>query len=163
MQHDGDKKRIQSDAGQQERPFGKTRQDRDGRRGGENDHSRIQRYRRTQGEAREGLTVLVAGLSKGLSFGENDGNSQILEGGDIEEAGVLIVLDVFGARCVIAMGEIGAGGITGTAGQRQLCYQSWSRCHMCTRFHWFSVQWGHSLRLRGPYLIPALLLHQEES
>lgn len=80
MQHDGEKKHIQSDAGQQERPFGKTRQNRDGRRGGEKSHSRIKDYRRTQGESREGLTVLVAGLSKGLSFGENDGNSQILEG-----------------------------------------------------------------------------------
>lgn len=80
MQHDGDKKHIQTDAGQQERPFGKTRQHREGRRRGDNNHSRIKHYRRTEGESREGLTVLVAGLSKGLSFGENDGNSQILEG-----------------------------------------------------------------------------------
>lgn len=30
MQHDGEKKRIQSDAGQQERPFGKRREERRG-------------------------------------------------------------------------------------------------------------------------------------
>lgn len=41
------------------------------------------------------LTVLVAGLSEWFSLGEDDGHSQILEGGDIEEGGVLIVPDVF--------------------------------------------------------------------
>lgn len=41
------------------------------------------------------LTVLVAWLSKGLSLGENDSHSQILEGGDVEEGGVLVVPYVF--------------------------------------------------------------------
>lgn len=66
---------------------------------------------------REGLTVLVAGLSEGFSLGENDGHDQILEGGDVEEAGVLVVSDVFGvqsARCVLALVENGAGHVTGT-------------------------------------------------
>lgn len=65
---------------------------------------------------REGLTVLVAWLSEGFSFGENDGNSQILKGGDVEETGVLIVPDVFGVVsgcCVLALGEVGAGHVAG--------------------------------------------------
>lgn len=40
------------------------------------------------------LTVLVARLSEGLPFGENDGHRQILEGRDVEEGGVLVVTDV---------------------------------------------------------------------
>lgn len=66
---------------------------------------------------REGLTVLVAWLPEGFSFGENDGNNQILKRRDVEETGVLVVFDVFGvvnARCVLALSEIGAGHITGT-------------------------------------------------
>lgn len=65
------------------------------------------------------LTVLVAWLSKGLSLGENDGHSQILEGGDIEEGGVLVVPDVFvvvRACHVLAVRETGAGNITGATG-----------------------------------------------
>lgn len=70
---------------------------------------------------RGGLTVLVARLSEGFSFGENDGNSQILKRRDVEEAGVLVVPDVFGvvcARCVLALRETGGGHITGATGQK---------------------------------------------
>lgn len=63
------------------------------------------------------LTVLVAGLPEGLSLGEDDGNSQILEGGDVEEGGVLVVLDVFVVvRGRYVQAEAGAGNITGTTG-----------------------------------------------
>ena len=40
------------------------------------------------------LTILVARLPERFSLWENDGNNEILEAGDIEEAGVLKVLDV---------------------------------------------------------------------
>ena len=40
------------------------------------------------------LTVLVAGLSERFALGENNGNNEILEAGDIEEAGVLKILDI---------------------------------------------------------------------
>lgn len=40
------------------------------------------------------LTILVGGLPERLALRENDGNNEILEAGDIEEAGVLKVLDV---------------------------------------------------------------------
>lgn len=40
------------------------------------------------------LTILVARLPEGFALWENDGNNEILEGGDIKEAGVLVVLDV---------------------------------------------------------------------
>lgn len=43
--------------------------------------------------------VLVAGLSEWFSLGEDDGHSQVLEGGDVEEGGVLVVLDVFVVVC----------------------------------------------------------------
>ena len=66
------------------------------------------------------LTVLVAGLSEGLSLGEDDGNSQILEGGDVEEGGVLVVLDVFVVvRGRYVQAEAGAGNITGTTGDER--------------------------------------------
>lgn len=68
------------------------------------------------------LTVLVARLSEGLSFGENDGYSQILEGGDVEEGGVLVVFDVFvvmGACYIWAVRKTGSGNITGTKGGEQ--------------------------------------------
>lgn len=62
------------------------------------------------------LTVLVARLSEGLSLGENDGHGQILEGGDVEEGGVLVVHDVFFIMrgCYVpAVREIGTGRVTG--------------------------------------------------
>lgn len=66
------------------------------------------------------LTVLVAGLSEWLSLGEDDGNSQILEGGDVEEGGVLVVLDVFVVvRGRYVQAEAGAGNITGTTGDER--------------------------------------------
>ena len=68
------------------------------------------------------LTVPVAGLSEGLPLGEDDGHSQVLEGGDVEEGGVLVVLDVFvvvRARYIQAVREAGAGGIAGAAGREK--------------------------------------------
>lgn len=64
------------------------------------------------------LTVLVARLSKGLPFGENDGHRQILEGRDVEEGGVLVVTDVFvvNVGLVPTVRGTGAGDITGTTG-----------------------------------------------
>lgn len=82
MQHDAEKKSIQTDAGQQERPFGKRRFRLDETEmGGEMRGKQSQRikHRQTERESAEGLTVLVAGLPEGLSFGENDGDSQILK------------------------------------------------------------------------------------
>lgn len=67
------------------------------------------------------LTILVAGLSERFSLGEDDGHSQVLEGGDVEEGGVLVVPDVFGVdrSChVLAERETGAGNVAGAAGQR---------------------------------------------
>ena len=64
-------------------------------------------------------TVLVAGLSERLPLGENDGHGQILEGGDVEEGGVLVVLDVFvvvRARHIHALRGTGVGNVAGTAG-----------------------------------------------
>lgn len=52
-------------------------------------------------------TIFVAGLPEGLSLGENDCNDEILEGGDIEEAGVLKVLDVV----LVQVGAIQVGHI----------------------------------------------------
>lgn len=40
------------------------------------------------------LTILIARLPERFALGENNSNNEILEGGDIEEAGVLIVLNV---------------------------------------------------------------------
>jgi hypothetical protein len=40
------------------------------------------------------LTVFVTGLSEGLPLGEDDGHDEVLEGGDVEQGGVLVVLDV---------------------------------------------------------------------
>lgn len=40
------------------------------------------------------LTVLVAGLPERFPLGEDDGNDEVLEAGDVEEAGVLKVHDV---------------------------------------------------------------------
>lgn len=40
------------------------------------------------------LTILIARLPERFAFGENNSNNEILEGRDVEEAGVLIVLDV---------------------------------------------------------------------
>lgn len=40
------------------------------------------------------LTILVARLPERFALWENNGNNEILEAGDIEEAGVLKVLDV---------------------------------------------------------------------
>lgn len=68
------------------------------------------------------LTVLVARLSEGLPFGENDGHRQILEGRDVEEGGVLVVMDVsvVNVRLVPAVRGTGAGDITGAAwGQKR--------------------------------------------
>lgn len=41
------------------------------------------------------LTVLVAGLAKRFSFGENNGNNEVLKRGDEEECGIHIVHDIF--------------------------------------------------------------------
>ncbi len=68
------------------------------------------------------LTVLVAGLSEGFPLGENDGHSQILKGGDIEEGGVLIVLDVFGVwQVCLIQADRGhrAGNITSATGDER--------------------------------------------
>lgn len=40
------------------------------------------------------LTILVAGLAERFPLGEHNGNDEILEAGDVEEAGVLKVHDV---------------------------------------------------------------------
>lgn len=40
------------------------------------------------------LTILVTGLSERFALWENNGNDEILERGDVEETGVLEVLDV---------------------------------------------------------------------
>lgn len=58
-------------------------------------------------------------MSERFSFGEYDGHSQILEGGDVEEGRVLVVPDVFvvvRACYVQAVRGTGAGDITGAAG-----------------------------------------------
>lgn len=59
---------------------------------------------------RKFLTVLVARLPERFALGENNGNNEVLEGGDIEEAGVLIVLDVMVIDfCVVEVGYINVG------------------------------------------------------
>ena len=40
------------------------------------------------------LTVPVAGQPEGLPLGEDDGHGQVLEGGHVEQRGVLVVTDV---------------------------------------------------------------------
>lgn len=62
------------------------------------------------------LTVLVAGLPEGLPLWEDNGYSQVLEGGDVEEGGVLVVPDVFKVmrRCDIVR-KTGTGNVTGAA------------------------------------------------
>lgn len=66
------------------------------------------------------LTVLVARLSEGLPLRENDGHNQILEGGDVEEGGVLIVLDVFGVgRAGHVQAVRGTGNVAGAAGDQK--------------------------------------------
>lgn len=65
------------------------------------------KYYSKAGLRRQVLTVLVARLPEGFSFGENDGDNEILEGGDIEETGVLKVLDVvFIHFCVVEFGHV---------------------------------------------------------
>lgn len=50
------------------------------------------------------LTILVARLPERFAFGENNGNNEILEGGDVEEAGVLVVLDIVVVQfCVVVV------------------------------------------------------------
>lgn len=61
-------------------------------------------------------TVLVARLSEGFSFGENDRDNQVLERGHVEEGGVFIVLDVFvvvRGRYVETVRATGAGHVAG--------------------------------------------------
>lgn len=41
------------------------------------------------------LTVLVAGLAERFSFGENNGNNEVLKRGDVEERGIHVVRDRF--------------------------------------------------------------------
>lgn len=41
------------------------------------------------------LTVLVAGLAERFSFGENNGNNEVLKRGDEEECGIHIIHDIF--------------------------------------------------------------------
>lgn len=119
-----------------------------------------------------GLTVLVARLSEGLPFGEHDGHSQILEGGHIEEGGVLVVPDVFvvvRTRHVRAVRGSGAGNVAGAEGDErrdEVHPDRWrdERCPgqittHCSRHD----RTRYSLRLRRPRLVPALLPHQEES
>lgn len=144
------------------------RQTRHGRRWGEKQSINDYSVKIDRKKCREGLTVLVAWLSEGFSFGENNGNSQILERWDVEETGVLVVSDVFGvvsACCVLALGEIGAGHITGTWRQREVIQVNLRTCiTWCdAAVQVFSVHWCHSLRLGGPDLIPALLSHPDES
>lgn len=67
------------------------------------------------------LTVFVARLSERLPLGEYDGHSQVLEGGDVEESSVLIVLDVLVVDMlsyVETMGDTGTGNITGTVEEK---------------------------------------------
>lgn len=81
------------------------------------------------------LTVLVARLPEGLPFGEDDGHHQILEGGDIEEGGVLVVPDVFmvrGRRHVKAAIEPGSGAVAGAAGGREHVKEV---LHVSNNFH----------------------------
>lgn len=53
------------------------------------------------------LTVLVTGLPERLPLGEHNGNDEILEAGDVEEAGVLKVHDVVLVHlCVIVVGFV---------------------------------------------------------
>lgn len=69
------------------------------------------------------LTVFVSGLPEGPPLGENNGHHQVLEGGDVEEGGVLIVPDVFMVnRCrhVQAAIEPGPGAVAGTAGEEHV-------------------------------------------
>lgn len=56
------------------------------------------------------LTILVGGLPERLALRENDGNNEILEAGDIEEAGVLKVLDVVVVHlCVVVVRRVDVG------------------------------------------------------
>lgn len=66
------------------------------------------------------LTVLVAWLSEGFSLREDDSHRQVLERGDVEKGGVLVVFDVFlifGDCNIQIVGEIGSGNVTGAAGE----------------------------------------------
>lgn len=61
-------------------------------------------------------------MSEGLPLGENDGHSQVLKGGDVEEGGVLVVPDVFvvvGGGYIHAVRGSGAGHVTGTTGEER--------------------------------------------
>lgn len=75
----------------------------------------------------ERLTVLVAGLSEGFAFGENDGDSQILERGDVEQAGVLVVQDVmFVHFCAVFVRQIQVRRlVTGAGGRRGGGVKQW--------------------------------------
>lgn len=84
----------------------------------------------------ECLTVPVAGLSEGLPFGENDGHNQILEGGHVEERGVLVVPDVLVVGSpgrVHALRETLSGDVTGAAGR--------GRAQTPLRLHSHFFQW----------------------
>ncbi len=71
-----------------------------------------------QAEKKFILTVLVAGLAERLSFGENNGNNEVLKRGDEEECGIHIihysffslffsgVIHVMGSRAVVETGKI---------------------------------------------------------
>ena len=71
------------------------------------------------------LTVLVAGLSEGLSLGEDNGYDDVLEGRHVEDAGVLVVLDVVRVRIQgaevaddVTRRVAGAGGKGGVGNQK---------------------------------------------
>lgn len=69
---------------------------------------------------RPGLTVLVARLPEGFAFGENDGDNEILEGGDVEETGVLKVLDVVIIHfCCVDSGHVQVIRVIADAGSGQ--------------------------------------------
>ena len=63
------------------------------------------------------LTVFVAGLSERLPFRVNNGHHQVLERGDVEQGGVLVVPDVLVVcrmSCVWTDGESYSRCITST-------------------------------------------------
>lgn len=69
------------------------------------------------------LTVLVAWLSEGLSLGEDDSHYEVLERGDVEEASVLVVLNVVVVQLfglIVLLREVGERGqVAGTITHRQ--------------------------------------------
>jgi len=67
------------------------------------------------------LTVPVAGQPEGLPLGEDYGYRQILEGGDVEQRGVLIVPDVLVVVGRWHRGNVGRVGETAATGRDITC------------------------------------------